>query len=690
MLTEVVVLFLCCHIVTPALEPIEEPVYANLKKLFNFIESNFRDQYNILAVTGVFDDEIRSLLDWTLVNYQTTPTIVTAIDRSYMPVHAVSANVIIVMLKNVDFINATLDRLVKRSFFTYRSYVFFVLAEETFSDGWFFPIGAYVWQKRILNVFFVFYDSRLQVLTYNPFKSSKLENFTNAAAYTQMFHNKVKQMNGHVIRGGTVQDIPRAVYRNGELYVTDKLAVISIIQHLNASVKETYYPSYDYYKIIDEILLENLDCAFITQWLQNVDELNTEKKLQFSNPYSLDAALIILPRPKYIPTYLNIFFIFQGTLWIFLIVTYVLVTLMTALLDSVALKTAAIRTSENSIFQTIRTVINLPSTEIKKSMLSKKILFLFSIWLTFFFHVLFNSSLTSALIQPKRYGRITTLKQLSESDYKIFFYWKELAERSSSYYMLRDHYIFENKSKIFDMIMDGDDEYGYGCNSLLTAEIFVRRSTNKHKKVLFYVLKEAVVPGHRAFIFPQNSPFLATINNYLLLYKEFKIHQRQFGNAEVQKNLIPEKPVSVATNDVIKNVVLSLDHVQTSFYILGLGLMMSTLVFVGEQLTIIFKQKRLPGLNRVELVTVVANVLPSIVRGFIRAVNFFQSRIWLDGQVDYLTFSTLGLSFVLSQVFCSDEAFTIGGDTLAVTTLTRSNPGRRFCFNDFGRGSLSS
>ncbi|KAF5278849.1 hypothetical protein FQR65_LT03538 [Abscondita terminalis] len=480
------------------------------------------------------------MLDWTLSNYQTTPTIVTAVDRRYKPpAHPATANVIIAILENADFINATLDQLVKRSFFTYRSYVFFVLAEE-----------------------------RLQVLAYNPFKSSKLENFTNAAAYTQMFHNKVKQMNGHVIRGGTVEDVPRAVYRNGQLYVTDK--------NLHS------HSRYD--SIMKKIMEEKLDCAFITQFWENLDEFDPEKKLQYSNPYSLDAILIILPRPKYIPTYLNIFFIFQGTLWIFLIVTCVLITLATALLDRMALKIATIRTSEDPVFQTIRIMINLPSSAIQKTILSKKLLFLFSVWLTFFFHILFNSYLTSTLIKPKRYARITTLKELSESEYKIYFYWKDLAERSSSWPILRDRYIFESKSEMFKMIMGGNDNYGYGCNSLQSADIFVRRSTNKHRKGLFYVLKEALVPGHRAFVFPKNSPYLSTINNYLLMYKEFKIHQDPFANLDVKKNLIPEESTDVFKNRKIKNVVLTLGHMQTCFYILCLGLTVSFLVFVGEVL----------------------------------------------------------------------------------------------------------
>ncbi|KAF5278850.1 hypothetical protein FQR65_LT03539 [Abscondita terminalis] len=497
-----------CHLVATALTSIKEPsAYRHFIKLYDFIDSNFQGRHNILAVTGIFGHETFGMLDWTLANYGTTPTIVTALDRKYKPpTYPLKANIIVVVLKNATFVSVALDLLVKR-----------------------------------------------------------------------------ENMYGHVIHGGTVDDIPRAVYRNGQFYVAEKVIMVSIIRRMNATVKETYYVNHTHAKLLDEIMNDNLDCTFLMVFVQRFGDLDPQGKLQFSYPYNMDATAIIMPRPDYIPTYLNIFFIFQHKLWICLIVTCVLVTLSNSFLDRVASTIVPTRMNESAMFQTLRIMINLPSTEIKRAMFSKKLFFLFCIWLAFFVSALFHSSLTSSLIKPKRYDTIKTLKQLSESNYMIYMFAKQRVENSSSWEMLKNHYVFVNKTQIFRMVMAGNYEHGYGCNSLESADILIRRSRNKVRKGRFYILNEAVVPGHRGFLFPKSSPYFSTINKYLLLYKEFGIQRNKYGSLEAERNLIPEKD-KLSSNRVAKEVALSLVHVQTSFYILFLGLMGSVVVFVSEML----------------------------------------------------------------------------------------------------------
>ncbi|KAK5639769.1 hypothetical protein RI129_010580 [Pyrocoelia pectoralis] len=489
-----------------------------------------------------------------------------------------SKYIVVVVLKNVDQIQFGLERLRNFSFFVYQAYFSFLIAENVSNMNWFTNTNDIVWANHILHFFYVYHRYDWEILTYNPF-TKKVGNWSGN--YEGLFSDRPLKMNGYKVRGGVIEDEPQSIFdKEGKVYSTDFVVINSIFKWLNASLSVVQLHNSSYKQLNDEIIAGKLDCGLNTNFIKKLtSEVNSH--LQFAYPYQINAYVFLLPRPQNLPIYLNIFMVFTIELWFCILVSCTLMTLAIVLIDKIAHRQHSLVSRENPFFQTMRLMINLPSAEHRRTIFSKKLLFIFGLLLSFCLNALFQSSLISVLVKPKRVKRLTTLRQLSESGIPIYLYAKNLIVRSNTSYLLQKQCVDKNKTEIMKMIMAGNTNNVYSCNTLQCVEIMVRRSRNKFRKNMFYILQEKWIPGHRGYIFPKNSPFIDTVNRFIVLYKEFGLQSYKFGDLETEKNLIPE-PNNYVKYKNTGATVLTLDHMQTAFYILLLGYVISFLVFLVE------------------------------------------------------------------------------------------------------------
>ncbi|KAF5278851.1 hypothetical protein FQR65_LT03540 [Abscondita terminalis] len=573
-------LYFAC--VSGALTAPEEVNFTSFGIVYDLIEYHFRPQYSTLAVTGVINDVTQDLVDWTMRNYKTTPMIVAGGEevRGVLQEN-VLANVVITVISEIGDFKHSLDLLTKYRFFSHQAHVFFVWTKM--NQGLFMlgKVNQYIWQNNIVNFYIVYYNNRLVLVGYNPFKKKKIELLSTIESYKDMFKNKVKQLNGYKIRGGSIEDPPRAVYYQGKVRSLDVVVLESIFHRLNGSLTEIYYPSGTVKTLRNALQLSEIDFALITQFLVNYTEIVTEKKFLYTYPYVIDAVVIMVPKPKYIPAYLNIFYIFEGELWTVVVITGVVLTVLVFALDRVGVKRLRMRGGENAFFQMLRIMVNLPSAQIKRASASKKLAFSFCLVFSFFFAILFQCSLTSTLIKPKLYPKLNTLRELASSDFPICVFSNKLTMNAGNREVIEQNFVVSNKTEILKMIMKGNDTNAYMCDSLESANIFSERTRNKFRKRLFYVLDEAYMPGHRTYLFSEHSPFLHTVNNYLLMYREFGMRIYRYEGNHIKKILVPEvKELEPRKRN--GPVALGVTHLQTSFFVWIFGLSVSTLVFVLE------------------------------------------------------------------------------------------------------------
>ncbi|KAK5639770.1 hypothetical protein RI129_010581 [Pyrocoelia pectoralis] len=579
--------FFCVALLWPiltecGLQPVQTLIVSEIGKLLNNIQSKFKNEYSTMVVASVSDPVVSNLVNTIFESVHLLPIITVNLNESekWAPLYS-KANIVITVLKNVDQIEFGLEGLRKFSFFVHQAYFFFLIAENVSNMNWFTNTSIDIlWANHILHFFYVFHHYDWEILTYNPF-TEKVGNWSDN--YKGLFADRPLKMNGYVVRGGVVEDEPQSIFgKDGKVYSTDIVVIKSIFKWLNVSLRVSRSYNGSYTKLNDEIIAGKLDCGLSTHFLHNFTTLPVTSHLQFAYPYQINAYVFLLPRPQNRPMYLNIFMVFTIELWTCILVSCILLTLAIVLIDKIAHRQHSFVSRENPFFQTMRLMINLPSAEHQRTIFSKKILFIFGLLLSFCLNALLQSSLISVLVKPKRHNPLTTLRQLSESGIPIYLFGRNFINRLDTSSLLQKQCVFENKTEIVNMIMAGNTNNAYSCSTLQCAEIMIRRSRNKFGKEMFYILQEKWIPGHRGYIFPKNSPFIDIVNRFILFYKEFGLLQSyKFGDWETEKNLIPE-PNNYIKHKTTGATILTLDHMQTAFYILLLGYAISFLVFLVE------------------------------------------------------------------------------------------------------------
>ncbi|KAF5278846.1 hypothetical protein FQR65_LT03535 [Abscondita terminalis] len=523
------------------------------QKLINHIQSHYETRYNIITIMGDVNVRLRDVADWILRDYRTMPTLVVDVVAEERTKSTVASNLIITLLENASEIERVQKTLTNYTFFSYDAYVFFFIFGEVAEGDWTMRVGKNLWKLKILNFFFVYVTTKLEIVTYNPFVTSKLINYADDGRHL----------------GGVLEEIPRSVIKQDKIYSTDYDFMLRILKHLNASVEvvKFLYGKRSYNMLSTSIFRGDVDFGMMTYFLFNSSFSGVANVERYAYPHRIDAVVILLPKPELIPTYMNIFLVFNYVVWIAFTLAFVGITLMMEAVDVVSRRNE-ILTGDASFLQIVRIVSNVPTIERQKRVLSKRFVFGCCLWLTFFFHVSFNCNLTSTLVKPKEFNMITTISELVKSKRKIYIE-KAFAAYSTSYNTMQNQYLYANTNFISEMIMSGETRYGYGCTSLEAARIFMTEVEQKFNKNLFYVLKEHLVPGHRAYVFPKNSPYVSTINEMMLKFYETGLYKIKHKNKKLLANHTNKTP-------------LTLSHMQTPFYLLILGLIVSALVFAGE------------------------------------------------------------------------------------------------------------
>lgn len=135
---------------------------------------------------------------------------------------------------------------------------------------------------------------------------------------------------------------------------------------------------------------------------------------------------------------------------------------------------------------------------------------------------------------------------------------------------LKKSFVVVKDALIGDKLMNGDTDYGYAVQSTI-AESVLAKSTNFP---VYRLLKESLVPGYSVYLFNYKSPYLDRVNLFLLFEKEFGLSRYNSG-----KRFLVGGGNDSGSDETI---ALSLDHLQSCFYILLSGCVIALLVFILE------------------------------------------------------------------------------------------------------------
>lgn len=572
-------IFLCLNLLrinSKLLIPKDSQFEIELRQVAAQIPSVFNRQYEVIALTNVDDEIANDFVDIILEETLQVPKLITNETTSGdLSLSELKTGIIVTFFANLSAIDKALSDLKSFSFFSLRANIFFIICTPVEETSWLRTEGARIWEENILNFLFIYYADRLEMAAFNPFLDEEIVHYTNEPISGRMFANKILHLHGHNLTVAATEDLPSVVYRNGAWTGKDIALMNNVLTNINASVQIIHCKSY--VTLLENVVSRVADLSLQTKFIFNFSEGSQYGAAEFSYPFVTDGYVLVVPKGKLSPPYLNIFLVFQADVWISIFIACLLITL-------VFLSASCFSEFQRNepFLEILRLFINLPTPEFSGALFSKKMLLVFCIALSMILNMAFQSALTSALITPRYLPDIKTLKDLDDSKMPILV--AKLFSDISLAVELNEQFVYANKSYEIELILNGVDDRAYGLNNLESADFLVNAAKAKFNREVFRVIRDYLVPGYRAYVFPSGSPYLVTINDMLSKYREFGL-EHSIKNLDFKRETSTSSDQNVTAQENDATVVLGLQHVQTAFLILIMGQFVGAFVFFLELVT---------------------------------------------------------------------------------------------------------
>lgn len=439
----------------------------------------------------------------------------------------------------------------------------FVVCTELTDVEWLEETAEIMWMNHYcLDFLIVYYFEGAKGVEYNPFLKEFRE--VNPTKDNKIFSNKLQDLYGYMLTPVMHQYPPRITEdSNGRFYGVEANFLYAFIKKLNATAS-IYVPiSSDYY---DTLINHTVDFLMVDRVA-----FPTLTSLKYSYPRTMDGIVVIVPSSEKLPQYQYIFLVFSFKLWISVIVSAQTISLVKYFIDRASNRNKRKGNILYCIFDTFGVLLNQPFKRFDFG--NRKVKALLTIWFyaAMIVNVAFQSSLTSIMITPKYEENINTLLgvQKKESEVLINIFFRTMSLKSSDY--LKDRFYVIPHDDIIKKMENGDTDKAYVLESSL-ANAIVNSKLSGNSPV-YHIVPECLIPGYGVYLFPIKSPYLKELNKFILLEQQFGISS--FNTSRILK-------ANMHSRGDEKDVPLSIYHLQTAFYMLTIGIILSTLVFILE------------------------------------------------------------------------------------------------------------
>ncbi|KAK5648639.1 hypothetical protein RI129_003531 [Pyrocoelia pectoralis] len=399
-----------------------------------------------------------------------------------------------------------------------------------------------------------------------------------------------KNYHGVTIKGTLFDTSPITVNVNGVFLGIDPMIIKTIEHCLNVTI-ETHVP-YDGeqfgYKsqngsatgAIGELYTNESEIAFNQIFVKEYGA----PELTFTNIISDDCLCVIVPKASIIPKWTAIFYVFSNQFWI--VIFFVVITAMIGLfiirkydIDRITKNIQNKHVYDHS-WSTVcldvwQALFNITYSYAFSSKYHNRLilgaLFLYVLNI----NTLFQSSLVTVTTSQKRYPDINTMKQLVESNYHISTFSPSLADVFNN---TRNPYM-QKLSKRFVILHDESQRLPAFLTRRLKYSFLISMKQKGTQHI--HIVQECVKSYRLAYLLHRNAYFLHDFNG--IIAKVFESGFINKWNDMLKLNL----------SDMLKQNAYVEEHVefprpftiidlQTSFYILTLGLIISYIVFLFE------------------------------------------------------------------------------------------------------------
>lgn len=466
---------------------------------------------------------------------------------------------------------------------------------------WLENLFKMIWRWYLLRVVVVFYSthtSGIEVVTFNPFENNYYINMTLEAEYAELFYEKIQNMNGYplyIVANRFMGYMLSKKKPSLRFIEKDDLTVYTVIKHLNATGivarRTENLKNTSSIKVADNYDLSKVDVVF------EPGSVIKEKFLEGLYPHEQDDICVVVPRGEAIPQVLYMFMVFEISVWCSLLLTMVVGTVAYFYLN----KYIENRNMRSVIVYIIRSTLagpwgHLPHKSAERLLVCSWCLF--GVLITSFF----ISELTSTLIEKKYYPDINTLQELESTNWKIYGTEEEVELVQSNYGNegFKDRFVGIN---FFDVVkhFPGNRTNKFPRSIIYRTIAYMRKPVlmSKERALHFLQSKESYKHGRRTFSLMSECPFpnqvsysvtkgrgtiyAAKVNDIIkrLYFSGIIEHWKSIAEIFNSNDVKLEKTVKEEEEE---NGYLSLFHLQTAFYLLAAGLIISIVAFNVELL----------------------------------------------------------------------------------------------------------
>lgn len=407
------------------------------------------------------------------------------------------SELVLVFIETFDKMMESLHNLRYHKFWNNRAFVQFVICTQVTTDKFVEHFLISIWRENVFDFVLVYVYEKLEVMSYNRFGTRRWLNFTGTK-YTKanLFPNKWVNVNGFEFNVGIDGDKPLNTFENGVWKGEDIELLKEFIGDINGIVKIT--------RISPEKNFMDGSSIFDFTFVRIFPTSNIIGFLEIINPSDRDSLICLVPNAGPVPSYKNFFIIYDSK-------TFLVLTSLIIIVAIVATVGKSSVDFSRSFFEALCCLFGGCITKFFVRPPSTKVIFLSFIIFSLINLEIFQSQLTSKLLTNKFKGNIDSIRELAQSDLKVFV--------DDFHYILLPRCI-KNKAipvtttYLMDMLNEGHPNSYILLESYL--QVLLRSKKGKRSKFWrdFHFMREAIVPGFSVYVFPRNSPYVDEISKH--------------------------------------------------------------------------------------------------------------------------------------------------------------------------------
>ncbi len=324
---------------------------------------------------------------------------------------------------------------------------------------------------------------------------------------------------------------------------------------------------------------------------------NYNNTVEQTNAFDHVKFCVIVPRNGIKPIAFNIFHSMAPEMWILVVISIIIVTIALTVVQHIQKNIAKVPRNE-TVYSVVEFGLiilqSLLGDTIERIPFRLSIRFILLGWLIYSFLITnaFTATIISSLIEPNYRENINTIAELSASNLTIL-YVKAIEKNlkngfdDESWKLIGDNFRgIDSWEHFLEIMHTNKTQYAYViadyyCYYMVNTNI----DTNTGSSI-YHMVPECLASHPKVYLVQSGSMYLGYINELLGRFHEFGMFRRWIGETKffslMQGFKIGNeeaKPINYAS----VQVVIGMEYLQTPFYMLGIGLLISTIIFCVEK-----------------------------------------------------------------------------------------------------------